>query len=219
MKIKLLKILPYFLYLISFVILGYYISLEIGSSFKVPTIFKLLCIVGSSIYIFFDSFILSKTHKNKTKKIKIISVWIIFVEYIILLIILILLDPSYGRGISSIFSKKSDILIYLNENSNFIPFKTIIDYIKTQNISFIIINVFGNIFAFMPFGIFLPLIFKKINFFKFIILMLTIVFIIEIMQVILLTGSIDIDDLILNVGGSLIIYKLYKKIRSNHGKI
>lgn len=213
MKSKYLKIVAYILYSLSFLIFGYYVYQEFSSSFMVPTLFKLIYTLGSCIYLFFGSLILSKAYKSKKSKIKKISTIILFIEYIFLLLILTLLAPSYGRDINNIFnSSKSYIKEYINVHSNLIPFKTIINFIIYGNLRSIIVNIFGNLIAFMPLGLFIPLIFKKIdNISKFIVFTVIFVIIIEILQLILLTGSLDIDDLILNVSGAVIIYLLQRK--------
>ena len=62
----------------------------------------------------------------------------------------------------------------------------------------------------MPYGLFIPLMFNKINkYYKFLILMVILVVGIELLQFITLSGSCDIDDLILNVTGSSIVILLY----------
>lgn len=60
-------------------------------------------------------------------------------------------------------------------------------------------------------GIFLPLLFKKQNKLKnFILTNIAIILTIESLQFLSLSGSFDIDDLILNLLGALLIYRLYK---------
>ena len=60
-------------------------------------------------------------------------------------------------------------------------------------------------------GLFLPLLFKKQNKLKnFIFTNIAIILVIEVLQFLSLSGSFDIDDLILNLLGALLIYGLYK---------
>ena len=74
----------------------------------------------------------------------------------------------------------------------------------------------GNIIACMPFAFFLPLLFKKQNNLKvFTLTMILIVLIIELLQFITLSGSFDIDDLILNVLGAVILFLILKIKRIN----
>lgn len=101
---------------------------------------------------------------------------------------------------------------------NLIPFKTISGYIRSimrgNIITIAIRNLAGNLFMFLPLGIYLPIIWKKCRKMKNSLLVSLIILIsIEIMQFITLMGSLDIDDLILNICGVLIGYGLWKGIK------
>jgi glycopeptide antibiotics resistance protein len=101
---------------------------------------------------------------------------------------------------------------YTKNSFNIIPFDTIKLFINGYINGVVTfkdfgVNIFGNLFALMPYGMFIPLIFKKINkYYKFLILMIILVVTIELLQFISLSGSCDIDDLILNVLGASIVY-------------
>ena len=104
---------------------------------------------------------------------------------------------------------------YISNSLNIIPFKTIIEYIKAfdslLDTRAVMTNLLGNIIACMPFAFFLPLLFKKQNNIKrFTITMIVIVLLIELLQFVTLSGSCDIDDIILNVSGALIMYAVLK---------
>lgn len=74
-----------------------------------------------------------------------------------------------------------------------------------------LVNLVGNIFLFLPLGIFLPWLFPKLNhFWKVMLTAAGIVLAIEITQVLTLLGRCDIDDLILNLAGTAIGYGVYK---------
>jgi glycopeptide antibiotics resistance protein len=101
-------------------------------------------------------------------------------------------------------------------NINFIPLKTIIPYLKAEpTVNIALENLLGNIFAFSPLGFLLPLLFEKCNKIKNVFLIsFGVSFFIEIIQVTFSLGSCDVDDLILNVLGSLLgfgIYCLFKR--------
>ena len=70
----------------------------------------------------------------------------------------------------------------------------------------IIINIFGNILMFVPFG-FLGIVFTKLN--NFWILILD--FIVESLQYFTRLGVFDIDDVILNTVGAAIGFWIYRK--------
>jgi len=63
----------------------------------------------------------------------------------------------------------------------------------------------------MPMGFFLPLFFPKTKrFFPFLFTMIIIIAIIELTQLLFMLGSFDIDDLILNISGAILIYVILK---------
>ena len=107
-------------------------------------------------------------------------------------------------------------LQYLRFNANFIPFKTIITYFNMLtdggvNTKIAIRNLAGNLFLFLPFGFYLPFFTKKMKRLSiFIITVAGLIIIIEVMQGITRRGSIDVDDLILNLLGAFIGFMLCK---------
>ena len=185
--------------------------------------------------------------KQKEKNRK--EFWIIsFIIYGLLLISLLLLDSNY-RGYTYYsgikFLSKEHFEFYCNIK----PFDTVYNFIiairdHMINTKAVLVNILGNIIAFAPCGIFIPLILKDkfSNIFKFIIIMIVIVFIMECIQFITMTGtfdvapkkiwpvlittfitsgvvefvqlhigrSFDVDDIILNVLGAIIVYGIMK---------
>lgn len=96
---------------------------------------------------------------------------------------------------------------------NLIPLKTISDYIiniKKYNLREIIINIFGNIFIFMPVQYLIIKIFELKKSKTIILIDLIILLSIELSQLITHTGIFDIDDIILNLSGMLITLILMK---------
>ncbi len=102
--------------------------------------------------------------------------------------------------------------------ANFKPFLTINKYIdiweyKNSLNTTIFLNLFGNIIAFIPLGIYLPLshkLFKSLLVIPIISLLVPIT--IESLQLITTLGSFDIDDIILNSIGIMIGYLCYTLI-------
>lgn len=104
----------------------------------------------------------------------------------------------------------------LQQNLNLIPFQTLkefgADVVQKRNMSsFAFMNITGNIGAFVPVGWFLPY-FRKVcrKFKRFVLLVVVIITCIELLQWFTMTGSCDIDDLILNVMGACIGFGVYK---------
>ena len=120
-----------------------------------------------------------------------------------------------GRnGFNSFNWTQEGLDIYLNNSFNLIPFKTIIEYIQKiftslLDTSTIFLNLFGNIACLMPLALFIPMLFNKIDTTKkFLISILCVTLAIEIIQFITFSGSCDIDDIILNILGAFIMYKI-----------
>ena len=156
----------------------------------------------------------------KSKVIKIDRLFVVksiliclFLLYTLMVIDFTLINDNFGRSISNIFLEdKSTVNEYFSQKINLVPFATVklfINAYKGDNLETLVVleNIFGNFFVFMPFAFFVPNIFKKINsWFKFLLTISVSVFVIEVLQLIFLTGSADIDDFILNVGGAMLVY-------------
>ena len=101
--------------------------------------------------------------------------------------------------------------------TNLIPFKvfyeTFNEVFYAENINYFLINFLGNIILFVPFGIFLPLLWN-FSYAKAVGITFCISLFIETAQLFLPRGT-DVDDLILNTLGALLgvlVYMLMKKI-------
>lgn len=175
---------------------------------------RLFLLCGSCLFLYFGGLLLSK-YKNNIKPMK-INLWIFFGLYLLLFITLTLFDQFWGRnGLTIVNWSKEMFDVYIHNSFNIIPFKTIIEYIgafdSLLDTRAVMFNLLGNIVACMPFAFFLPLLFKKQNNFKrFLLTMITIILVIELLQFVTLSGSCDIDDIILNVSGALIMYGIIK---------
>ncbi len=105
---------------------------------------------------------------------------------------------------------------HISMNINIVPFYTIrqnLHLILKQSNPYLvphaIINLLGNIIGFIPFGILLPILLKRARAFKrFFFYAISSIALIELIQLFTLRGSCDIDDLILNMLGSLIGYMM-----------
>ena len=79
------------------------------------------------------------------------------------------------------------------------------------------LNIFGNIIAFIPFGIYLPYTSEsKLGFISTFLYTFSLSLTIELVQLITKVGSCDVDDIILNsLGGVIgyILWYIYKKLR------
>lgn len=205
MKKKINLVSSIIMYVVAILILLFYAI----ASFKIEMVefFRLILLCTSCLFLYFGGLLLSKyLGNNKPMKI---NLYIFFILYLMLLITLTLFDSSWGRNGFAI----KDFKVYIKQSVNLVPFKTIINYIKEFNSMYstrqIMFNLLGNICAFMPMALFLSLLFKKQSKFKnFIITMVISILGIEFLQLITTSGRFDIDDLILNLFGAVIMYLL-----------
>lgn len=98
--------------------------------------------------------------------------------------------------------------------TNFTPLSTIRLYIRCLIYDYIgvgipLSNLVGNMVLFMPMAVLLPCLFKEMRtFWKFLLLMLGVLVAVEALQLLLCCGSCDVDDVILNLSGTLLVYGL-----------
>jgi glycopeptide antibiotics resistance protein len=145
---------------------------------------------------------MENTFCNKVgSKAKVLSIVLFFI-YLAILAYLVFFSSRFGR---------TDDLM---RNNNLKPFKTINNYIKYReyvSLKTFIINIFGNIVAFMPMGLLVPTIFKTER--RAINVMLISALasnMIEILQYFFNVGAFDIDDIILNTLGGFLGYIVFK---------
>ena len=105
----------------------------------------------------------------------------------------------------------------LLQRINLTPFYTINLFLQSLlHGSFIqkrlaVINLIGNVIMFIPFGLLLPDVFKSFRpFYRFFLNCLALICLVEILQLVTLSGILDIDDVILNMVGFSLGYGIYK---------
>ena len=152
---------------------------------------------------------------NKSRRENIIKRQIIFtfIFYLIMLIDFTLIDEGMGRNIFNVLSwNSSGFSDYINTSTNLVPFYTVrlfINGYKNGNVAFSVMheNIFGNFVVFMPLSFFLGCLFKRFNKWYSVLITVTLsVVAVELLQLLFLTGSSDIDDVILNVTGAMCFY-------------
>lgn len=138
-----------------------------------------------------------------------------YILYVILLINFLFFESAFDRQPSIIFLQNKEVVAqYLDEFLNLDPFSMIHRYahgfrIGTVSFQRFFMNVIGNFVLFMPFAFFLPLEYKKQNnFFVFFFTVSSMSFVAEVLQVITMTGTGDVDDLLLNTFGACLLYGL-----------
>ena len=116
--------------------------------------------------------------------------------------------------------KVQPLIIYMDSiqplRVNLIPLVNILDYDIKREAA---INIIGNISMFIPTGIIMPILYKRLDrFWKVLLAGAGLSLMIEMIQL-LFPGSVtDIDDLILNAGGVAIGYGIYKLAVRHRGR-
>lgn len=200
--------------IICYVITGALTILFLATSVSVklimPELEKVIVLCIASLFAYCGGRFLTKYHNSK-KYMK-ASIWVMFILYLLLLINFMILGNNFGRNFEFIFTaSKETIKSYFDNNFNVIPFNTIRNYLNNSGVYFdiklVCINILGNLICFMPFAFFLKYLFKKENkFINFLLTILLIVISFELIQLLTLSGSFDIDDIILNTLGSILFY-------------
>ena len=135
-----------------------------------------------------------------TMKSAICMAWVLFFSYTGLMIYLLFFGFSRAARTERLY--------------NLIPFKTIWSYIvdiQYYNLDIWVINLFGNVAAFIPFGFFIPCLFRHYtNWYKLMNLLFWALLLVETTQYIFKVGSFDVDDIILNMAGGLLGYWMYR---------
>lgn len=152
----------------------------------------------------------SMVHPEQKQKAVHDTLWLIFLYYLVYLIWILYFDGFYNRT-----SLETDFQTYFVLKTNFVPFVTIDRYIS--NISndaqtgSAILNLVGNLAAFMPMGFFGPRLIRPMRrAWIFVSSLLMLLIGVEGLQLLLRVGSCDVDDVILNLLGALIIYGFVK---------
>ena len=158
---------------------------------------------------------LSITNKDKQLLFQKIVLYVLFAAYCMLLIAVL-----FGSGLGRRYvpqdmrrPENSGLMIRLR-NSNFIPFRTVYDYIRgviNHTISKQIVrnNLIGNLILFAPMGVFLPAVYRSSRL-KHILIMVIMLILIETVQLITGLGIFDIDDILLNFAGFFIVYWIWQ---------
>ena len=135
-----------------------------------------------------------------------------FFLYVYLLLNVTLLDKGLGRR-----DLAMDRSYYMESFVNFQPFASIYEvyilgFIKGYvNSYYMLLNLLGNVCALMPLSFFLPLFFpSQRKWYVFLATTVTSVCLIEGLQLAFMVGSCDVDDLILNALGAMLLFFILK---------
>ena len=135
----------------------------------------------------------------------------LFAVYAIALFILLLVRTPFDESVSYSSLIKP------------VPFETIRSQLRYARYShsgnlvrYGVKNLIGNAFLFLPMGIFLPCIFKKLRrVYKTVPIIMLAVVLVELLQLATKRGFADIDDLILNTAGAAAGYFIFWLVQNN----
>lgn len=156
-------------------------------------------------------------NRNYRKKIMRRQIFLTFIFYIIMLVDFTLIDDTFGRNIFNVFRwNETAFEEYINTSTNLIPFETVRLFINGYKsgslpLGAMLENIFGNILAFAPLPFFIICVFRHFDkWYSVFAAVLESVMLVELLQFLFLTGSSDIDDVILNVSGAMCFYAVIK---------
>lgn len=141
-----------------------------------------------------------------------------FVFYCLALVYILFLNARYHRY------QGESVWDYICFSVNPIPFKTIVEYISmaardSYFVTLAVRNLVGNLILFLPMGLFLPVLFRKMRRFgKTMLCIFLMILSAELIQLFLRLGVFDIDDFILNMAGAAIGYFIYSILRKIYCK-
>lgn len=125
----------------------------------------------------------------------------IFAIYLAVLAYFLFFSEYYGRGAGNEMRYNLEPLVEIK--------RFLVNW-QTLGIRTVIVNVIGNVVAFIPFGLLIPAVSsKKSGFFKVIILTFLASLVVESIQLVTRVGIFDVDDLILNTFGGAVGYIIY----------
>ncbi len=139
--------------------------------------------------------------KTKQRIIKILK--LVFIIYIAVIAYFLFFSERYGRGI--VHSEYRYNLTLFKELKRFIEHREVI------GLEGFIVNIFGNILAFTPFGFLLPVISEENRkLAKVALVTFQFSLTIELLQLVFKVGIFDVDDLFMNTLGGIIGYIIFK---------
>jgi len=145
--------------------------------------------------------------QGKARKIiKLIISWLLFIGYLIVLSYFLFFSEYYGR--TEISSEYRYNLKLFTEIRRFIVYR------NTLGMQTVIVNLVGNVAAFMPLGVILPILnTKNARFFRILVIAMFFSGLIELLQLVYHVGIFDVDDIFLNTCGAVLGYFVYLLFR------
>ncbi|MEG2801057.1 MAG: VanZ family protein [Longicatena sp.] len=206
-----------FIIAICFILIYLLLLFQYNKNFNISA--SLLLLIGISFFLI--SAVMNATaFVNKADQQRyLLLMWkFLLILYVIELILLLFFTSEFARDY--VVVKGNNYAYYLRyqwlNGTNLVPFRTIMVMIQIFSNPYVsntiaILNIFGNIAIFMPLSFFMVLLLKRMNkFWTFLYSISFILLLVELTQFFTLTGTMDIDDFILNLTGALMMYGILR---------
>ena len=193
---------------------GYFLSgAALPVSLKPAAGVLLLCAACALLYL---GALAAGSASGRRRELVRAVIWCAFALYIALLLRFTLFDGFFGRtgGALPVWSRET-FRRYAEDSLNLLPLRTVAECVGAAlgggGLYWGLTNIVGNLGAFLPMGLFLPLLSRRCRrILPFICAAAGVSLFIELAQLALLTGACDVDDLILNVIGALLGWLLMR---------
>lgn len=144
-------------------------------------------------------------NKKKSTGIRAFAI-VLFFLYFVVLFYFLFFSEEMGRT----YSERA-------YHYNLVPFHEIMRFIQYYDVlgmEAVLLNLAGNVVAFMPFGFFLPIFAEHCKrFMNTLLYSFELSLLVELIQLITKVGSFDVDDIILNTLGGALGFVVYKLVR------
>ncbi|MDE6853350.1 MAG: VanZ family protein [Lachnospiraceae bacterium] len=137
--------------------------------------------------------------KESKRKIQIVS-WVFFIIYLVMMVYFLFFSEQMGRIPGNRY------------RYNLIPFTEIRRYLNYRNKIggfHVMLNLLGNVVCFIPFGFVIPILTRKQTALRMFLLSMAASILVELLQLVSMLGSCDVDDIFLNTLGGIIGYCLF----------
>jgi Glycopeptide antibiotics resistance protein len=205
-------VLAVVLYACSLFSFCYYVKLELDVYYLMTLTERFTYLLLACLLLYGGSIVLVKVSNENSKKIMTITFQIFFAFYVILMITITLFDPLLRSGSTRVVFDFELVSEYIKETANVRPFRMILLYWNGLNsgllsLSVYLMNIVGNLVVMMPLAFFLPMLSKTFKkFIPFVITVTIVILSIESLQAITMSGYFDVDDIMLNLVGALIMF-------------
>lgn len=174
----------------------------------------LLLVFGVCIPLALGVFLLNRTaevpQRYRTVRIALFALFAFYCAALFGALIVSRVDYASFQQTRADYGKNFDLM------TNFHPLETIWLYINAIRYDYIgmeipLSNLVGNALLFMPLAVFLPCLFRPMRKLWLFLLTVTLVFVaVEALQLLLACGSCDVDDVLLNLFGTLSVFGILK---------